>query len=192
MMLCLLIFMGWAFFVTYLSYIRKSQFNWEQIFYKVLNKPLCMTSITMLTLTYLPSQIAAIVQVWRGTKHRRFPRLLDAWLRSRKQLGLLAYLLAATHTLMASTMLSPTYYRSWYHQATVTLPKDMTNVSGKILEVSTTWMNWKGESACLAGTIAFVLLTFVALTSLPSIAERLNYSEWMYESLLKGNFDFLR
>ena len=50
------IFILWSLFVLYLYYMEKSVFSWEQIFLKVLNKPLCMTAITLLTLTYLPGK----------------------------------------------------------------------------------------------------------------------------------------
>lgn len=170
------IFNLWGFLVIYLAFIEKTTFSWEQMFLKVLNKPLCMTAITMLALTYLPGQLAAVLQVWRGTKHRRFPRLLDTWLKSRKQIGLIAYLLVVAHVIASVMMLSPTYYSSWFHQSSVTLPTNLT--AGLELPVAKSWMTWKGEAACLVGLLAFLLLTLVALTSVPSIGDTLNWSEW--------------
>lgn len=40
-------------YVVYIYYIEAAEFEWEQIFLKVLNKPLCMTAVTTLALTYL-------------------------------------------------------------------------------------------------------------------------------------------
>lgn len=48
------IFNLWSLYIVYIYFIEASEFNWEQIFLKVLNKPLCMTAITVLALTYLP------------------------------------------------------------------------------------------------------------------------------------------
>lgn len=39
-------------------------------------------------------------------------------------------------------------------------------------------MVWKGEAACLVGITAFVLMAIIALTSIPSVGESLNWSEW--------------
>ena len=41
--------------------------------------------------------VAAIFQLARGTKYKRFPDWLDRWLCSRKQLGLLSFLCAGLH-----------------------------------------------------------------------------------------------
>lgn len=41
--------------------------------------------------------VAAVVQLGRGTKYKRFPRWLDRWLCGRKQLGLLSFLCALLH-----------------------------------------------------------------------------------------------
>lgn len=48
------IFIAWLLYVVYLYFIETKEYEWEQIFLKVLNKPLCMTAITVLALTYLP------------------------------------------------------------------------------------------------------------------------------------------
>lgn len=48
------IFNLWSLYIVYIYFIESTQYEWEQIFLKVLNKPLCMTAITVLALTYLP------------------------------------------------------------------------------------------------------------------------------------------
>ncbi|XP_005105642.1 metalloreductase STEAP4 [Aplysia californica] len=175
------IFNLWSLFIVYLYFIEKTAYNWEQIFLKVLNKPLCMTAITVLALTYLPGQLAAVLQVINGTKHKRFPRVLDTWLKSRKQLGIISYALVCVHVIASVLMLSPTYYSSWFHHATVTLPANVSHATldaEVVLPVTRTWMTWKGEAACLVGIAAFLLMSAVALTSIPSVGESLNWSEW--------------
>ena len=97
-----------------------------QLFLKVLNKPLCMTAITILALTYLPGSIAGIMQLYQGTKYRRFPVWLNAWLVSRRPLGLIALALVLLHAMASSMMLSPTYYSSWFQKPSVDLPANVT------------------------------------------------------------------
>ena len=97
-----------------------------QIFLKVLNKPLCMTAITILALTYLPGSIASIIQLYRGTKYCRFPTWLNAWLVSRRQLGLIALALVLLHAMASAMMLSPTYYSSWFQKPSIILPANVT------------------------------------------------------------------
>ena len=70
----------------------------------------------------IPGQVAALLQVYRGTKHRRFPNFLDAWLKCRKQLGLLSFSLGVLHAVISVAILSPDYMGYFYHKPTVTMP----------------------------------------------------------------------
>ena len=155
--------------------MEKIAYSWEQIFVKVTNKPLCMTAITILACTYLPSSVASIVQIFNGTKHTRFPKWLDVWLRTRKQLGLIAFMLAFIHAIMSILIMSPTYLRSWYHETAIVIPKNMTSDIKFSLR---TWMTWKGEAACLTGIVAFLGLCILAVTSIKSVGDQLNWREW--------------
>ena len=40
-------------------------------------------------------------------------------------------------------------------------------------------MTWHGEASNLSGVISLFLLSVLAVTSLPSVAESLNWSEWV-------------
>lgn len=44
----------WCLYIVYIYFIAKTAYQWEQLFLKVFNKPLCMTAITMAAITYLP------------------------------------------------------------------------------------------------------------------------------------------
>ncbi|GFN75770.1 metalloreductase steap2 [Plakobranchus ocellatus] len=126
-------------------------------------------------------QLASILQIYYGTKHRRFPQFLDTWLKSRKQFGLVSFFLVTVHAIASAMMLSPTYYSSWFHKVTVTLPANLNLTSATsdlVLTPSKAWMIWKGEAACALGVLAFVLMAVVALTSIRSVGETLNWSEW--------------
>ena len=74
--------------------------------------------------TLYTGQLAAILQVYYGTKHRRFAGWLDVWLKCRKQLGLLAFAFSLLHGVISILLMTPNYYGSWYHKAKVTLPGD--------------------------------------------------------------------
>lgn len=116
--------------------------------------------------------------MYNGTKHKPFPQVLDMWLKSRKQLGLISLFLATIHAIASVLMMSPTYYSSWFHAASVTLPVNTTLTSDVAVPVSASWMAWKGEAASIVGIVAFILMAIIGLTSIPSVGESLNWSEW--------------
>ena len=62
-----------------------------------LNLYLAQHALSLLALCYLPGCLAAYIQLFRGTKYSRFPKMLDRWLKMRKQLGLLMLLSASLH-----------------------------------------------------------------------------------------------
>ncbi|KAG9341044.1 hypothetical protein JZ751_019798 [Albula glossodonta] len=72
------------------------------------NKVFPIVSLIMLALCYLPGVIAGFLQLYNGTKYRRFPNWLDRWMLCRKQLGLLALALAFLHVLY--TLIIPLRY----------------------------------------------------------------------------------
>ncbi|KAL4220736.1 Metalloreductase steap4 [Mactra antiquata] len=171
------VFNVWLLFLIYIYYIEKTVYEWEQIFVKVLNKAICMTGITVLAVTYLASSFAAIFQMYYGTKHIRFSRWLDKWLKNRKQLGLVSFILIGVHVIMSVLIMSPTYLRSWYHSTSITIPG---NLSESFEFQRITWMNWKGEAACLTGILSFILLCILCVSTLPSVTDSLNWREWRF------------
>lgn len=167
----------WLLFLIYKYYIAKEVFPWEQIFVKVSNKAICMTGITVLAVTYLASTFAACFQLYYGTKHIRFPRWLDKWMRDRKQLGVVGFILILVHTIMSVLIMSPTYLRSWYHDSSIIMPH---NATEPVKMSMITWMNWKGEAACLTGILSFVAFCLIAVSTIPSVSESLNWREWRF------------
>ncbi|KAJ8908482.1 hypothetical protein NDN08_005191 [Rhodosorus marinus] len=65
-------------------------------------------SAGLLALTFLPGPIAAFWQLFRGTATRPFPAWFGTWLGIRKQLGLLAFVVAIPHVIMACKGDQPT------------------------------------------------------------------------------------
>uniref|UniRef100_A0A8C6TZJ3 STEAP family member 2, metalloreductase n=1 Tax=Neogobius melanostomus TaxID=47308 RepID=A0A8C6TZJ3_9GOBI len=68
-------------------YVKSKQSDFYKIPMEVVNRTLPSVAITLLALLFY------------GTKYRQFPSWLEGWLRSRKQLGLLSFFLAAVHVL---------------------------------------------------------------------------------------------
>ena len=62
-----------------------------------MNRALACHALNMLALCYLPGCIAGYIQLYRGTKYSRFPKILDRWLKMRKYLGLLMPFSACIH-----------------------------------------------------------------------------------------------
>ena len=171
------VFNVWLLFLIYKYYMVKEVFAWEQLFVKVSNKAICMTGITVLAVTYLASTFAAMFQIYYGTKHIRFPRWLDKWMRDRKQLGVVGFILIVTHAMMSMLLMSPTYWRSWYHDASITVSHNLTE---PVKFPMVTWMTWKGEAACLTGILSFLAFCLVAVSTIPSVSESLNWREWRF------------
>ncbi|KAK5606950.1 Metalloreductase steap4 [Crenichthys baileyi] len=95
-----------AFFFFYLlvrdvifTYVDQGKDNSFRIMVSLANKVFPIVSLILLSLCYLPGVIAAFLQLYRGTKYKRFPDWLDRWMLCRKQLGLIALALASLHVL---------------------------------------------------------------------------------------------
>ena len=71
--------------------------NLESIPITNMNRAISCHALNMLALCYLPGCIAAYIQLYRGTKYSRFPKILDRWLKMRKYLGLLMLFSACIH-----------------------------------------------------------------------------------------------
>jgi DMSO/TMAO reductase YedYZ heme-binding membrane subunit len=138
----------------------------------LLNKSLGYTALQLLAFVYLGSVVAGIFQLKNGTKYKRFPRLLDAWLRTRKQLGLWAFLIACIHVIASLLTVNPSYQSEWYKTTLVNLNGYNHVVFGK--------MRFVIEVAMFLGIMGFILMSLVALTSINSIATSLNWSEWRF------------
>ncbi|XP_033760103.1 metalloreductase STEAP4-like isoform X2 [Pecten maximus] len=179
------VFNIWLLYIIFIYFVEKTAYRWDQIFVKVLNKPLCMTAITLISCAYLPSSVASFFQIYYGTKHIRFPAWLDRWLKTRKQLGLVAFTLVVVHVIMSVLIMSPTYLSSWYESTSITIPGNLTHDVTVPLK---TWMVWKGEAACLAGILAFISMCIIAISTIPSVTDTLNWREWRFVQSKLGHF----
>lgn len=78
-------------------YVQEGKNKFYKLPLSVVNTTLPCVAYVLLSLVYLPGVLAATLQLWRGTKYRRFPDWLDHWLQHRKQIGLLSFFCASLH-----------------------------------------------------------------------------------------------
>ncbi|CAF0808452.1 unnamed protein product [Didymodactylos carnosus] len=175
--LMLIVLTIWLVYVVYFYFMYKKVYNWHQIFIHVTNKVLCTSAITLLSMTYLPGSIAAFIQIFYGTKYRRFPEWFTGWLSSRKQLGLLTFSIALIHSLMSILVMSPAYYMSWYQPTNIIVRRNFTDDQYFPLKPL---MIWKGEAASLFGILAIFCMSVLAVGSIPSVSNTLNWREWRF------------
>ena len=136
--------------------------------------------IGILDMVYLPGCIAALLQLAYGTKYRRFPRWLDLWMKSRKQLGLIALVLAAMHGCMSTLYWSPEY-RSRLYQTSSTKIGNFTLVEYKKMYA-------QGEAFLGLGVLALTSLCILGVTSLPTVLNRMSWREWNFVQSGVGYF----
>ncbi len=123
-----------------------------------LNKILGFSALQLLACVYFGSVLASIFQLKNGTKYKLFPKLLDTFLRQRKQYGLWAFLFATTHAILSIFITNPGYLKTWF-------TKDLD-------------LTFNGEINIITGVLAYTLFLLVALSSINSIANSLNWKEW--------------
>ncbi|NWH61022.1 STEA4 Metalloreductase, partial [Geococcyx californianus] len=131
-------------------------------------------ALMLLALVYLPGVLAAILQLYRGTKYRRFPDWLDKWMLCRKQLGLVALAFASLHVLY--TLVIPIRsYVSWRTSSSI-LSQAQKNETQPL---NTTYA-WLSDSYLALGILGFFLFVLLGITSLPSVSNNVNWREFRF------------
>jgi predicted dinucleotide-binding enzyme/DMSO/TMAO reductase YedYZ heme-binding membrane subunit len=164
----------WIFAIYYLFPKKPHTFQKYMNDFSLLghtNKVLGFTALQILAFVYLGSVVASVYQLKNGTKYKRFPRFLDNWLKTRKQLGLWAFYLASFHVVTTMFATNSSYLADWYRKVD---EKTAPNSFGL------TTMTINGELNILTGIIAYLIMVLVALSSVNSIANSLNWSEWRF------------
>ncbi|CAL8247158.1 unnamed protein product [Lota lota] len=169
-----------AFFFFYLvirdviyAYVVQDKDISFRIMVSLANKVFPIVSLIMLSLCYLPGVMAAFLQLYRGTKYRRFPDWLDRWMLCRKQLGLLALAFAFLHVLY--TLLIPIRYAIKENRTTV-------------LDTTTAW---RTDSYYSMGILGFALYVLLGITSLPSVSNALSWREFSFVQSKLGHLTLL-
>uniref|UniRef100_A0A3Q1EIY6 STEAP family member 4 n=1 Tax=Acanthochromis polyacanthus TaxID=80966 RepID=A0A3Q1EIY6_9TELE len=167
-----------AFFIylvirnTVYDYVNNGQDVSYGIMVSLANKVFAAVSLIMLSLCYLPGCIAAFLQLYRGTKYRRFPDWLDRWMLCRKQMGLVALGFALLHAIYS--LINPLRY--------VSTRRTITSVVQE-LNNPTTFDNtraWRIDSFYALGILGFFLYVLLGLTSLPSVGGSLSWREFSF------------
>lgn len=145
-----------------------------RIMVSLANRVCPVVSLIMLSLCYLPGVIAAFLQLYRGTKFKRFPDWLDRWMLCRKQLGLLALGFAFLHVLY--TLIIPIRYYVRFKIAASTISKVKENQTS-VLDTTTAW---RTDSYYSMGILGFGLYLLLGITSLPSVSNALSWREFSF------------
>ncbi|XP_049610056.1 metalloreductase STEAP3 [Syngnathus scovelli] len=150
----------------------------KSVFYKMpietVNVTLPSVALVMLALVYMPGLLAALLQLRRGTKYDRFPDWLAKWLVKRKQFGLCSFLCAAMHAIYSLCL-------PMRRSARFKLLNDAFKQVKEGVEDS--WSDegvWRMELYLSVGIIALGLLSLLAITSLPSVADNINWREFNF------------
>ncbi|XP_077791447.1 metalloreductase STEAP3 [Podarcis muralis] len=154
-------------------YIREQKNKFYKIPVEVVNTTLPCVAYVMLSLVYLPGVLAAIFQLYRCTKYRRFPDWLDQWLQHRKQIGLLSFFCAALHAVYSLCLPMRRSHR-------YSLLRDAVS---QVEKKTDPWVEeevWRMEMYISFGIMALGLLSLLAITSLPSISNSLNWREFSF------------
>lgn len=170
-----------VFFFVYLlvreviyAYVNKKEDISYRIMVSIPNKVFPIVSLVMLSLCYLPGVIAAVLQLYRGTKYRRFPGWLDRWMLCRKQMGLISLGFASLHVLY--TLIIPIRYYVRYALASHTISQVLENRTS----VFSNTMAWRTDSYYAVGILGFGVYLLLGITSLPSVTNALSWREFSF------------
>ncbi|XP_057288734.1 metalloreductase STEAP4 [Pezoporus wallicus] len=131
-------------------------------------------ALILLALVYLPGVLAAIIQLYRGTKYHRFPDWLDKWMLSRKQLGLVALAFASLHVLY--TLVIPIRYFVRWRMSSRIISQVLNNKT-ESLDTTNAWLS---DSYVALGILGFFLFVLLGITSLPSVSNNVNWREFRF------------
>lgn len=151
-----------------LPYLDHGESNFHQLPLVTVNQTLPAVALVTLALVYLPGLVAAVLQLARGTKYKRFPGWLDRWLCRRKQLGLLSFLCAGLHAVYSMCL-------ALRRGAGSTL-----QVKAGLESSRPEQMVWRTDLYLSCGILGFGVLSLLAITSLPSVGNTLSWREFTF------------
>ena len=173
-----------AMFLLWLGFsIYKEHFFWDYKFSHLpahtMDKAVASTSITLLSLCYLPGSFASLTQLKNRTKYKRFPGWLDNWLKMRKQLGIFALFFAGVHCILVLVVLQPAYlyYHFENYLKEVRIPANHTT---DIFVPIMPKLGWTAEVTVLTGVLTLFTMLTLGISTLPSVGSSLNWREWRF------------
>lgn len=155
-------------------YARNQQSDFYKIPIEIVNKTLPVVAITLLSLVYLAGLLAAAYQLYYGTKYRRFPPWLETWLQCRKQLGLLSFFFASVH--VAYSLCLPMRRSERYLFLNMAYQQVHADIKNSWNEEEV----WRIEMYISFGIMSLGLLSLLAVTSIPSVSNALNWREFSF------------
>ncbi|KAM4706115.1 metalloreductase STEAP4-like [Rhinophrynus dorsalis] len=138
------------------------------------NKVFPIVSLILLALVYIPGVFAAIIQLHRGTKYRRFPDWLDRWMLCRKQLGLVALSYAFLHAIY--TLVIPIRYYVRYRISSNIISQIRNNETSTFVNM----FAWRVDAYFALGILGFFFYVLLGITSLPSVSNAVNWREFRF------------
>ncbi|XP_029372018.1 metalloreductase STEAP3 [Echeneis naucrates] len=157
-----------------LPFIKEKKNDFYKMPIETINVTLPCVALVMLALVYVPGLLAAFLQLWWGTKYNRFPNWLDLWLSRRKQLGLCSFLCAALHAVYSLCL--PLRKSARYKLLNAAYKQVLDKVENQWDEEQV----WRMELYLSVGIMALGMLSLLAVTSLPSVANNLNWREFSF------------
>ncbi|XP_042540503.1 metalloreductase STEAP4 isoform X1 [Dipodomys spectabilis] len=155
-------------------YINEKQDSTFRLAISIPNRVFPITALILLALVYFPGVIAAILQLYRGTKYRRFPAWLDHWMLCRKQLGLVALGFAFLHVIY--TLVIPIRYYVRWRLRNITIAQ-IVDKKENPFSASSAWLS---DSYVSLGILGFFLFVLLGITSLPSVSNTVNWREFRF------------
>ncbi|XP_007531980.2 metalloreductase STEAP4 [Erinaceus europaeus] len=156
------------------TYVYKKEDASFRMAISIPNRVFPLIALTLLALVYLPGVLAAILQLYRGTKYHRFPDWLDHWMLCRKQIGLVALGFAFLHVFY--TLVIPIRYSVQWKWRNITA----TQVSLRKDNPLNTTSAWLSDSYLALGILGFFLFVLLGITSLPSVSNMVNWREFRF------------
>ncbi|KAK7889709.1 hypothetical protein WMY93_025269 [Mugilogobius chulae] len=173
-LLFLLFYLYSALKYVLLPYLDRGENNLHHLPLVTVNKALPTVALVLLALVYMPGLFASVLQLYRGTKYKRFPDWLDHWMCVRKQLGLLSFLCAALHGVY-SVCLS-IRRASGYMILNAAYRQVKADKADSWVETQV----WRSDLYLSSGILGLGVLSVLALTSLPSVGHTLNWREFTF------------
>ncbi|KAJ0005756.1 hypothetical protein NQD34_015650 [Periophthalmus magnuspinnatus] len=170
-----------SFFYLYIAlknvlmpFLDRAENNLHHLPLITVNQALPAVALVMLSLVYMPGLLASVLQLYRGTKYKRFPDWLDQWMCARKQLGLLSFLCAALHAVY-SVCLSIRRASGY-----MILNAAYQQVKAGVVDSWVETQVWRSDLYLSSGILGLGVLCVLALTSLPSVGQALNWREFTF------------
>uniref|UniRef100_A0A3B3ZNZ1 Uncharacterized protein n=1 Tax=Periophthalmus magnuspinnatus TaxID=409849 RepID=A0A3B3ZNZ1_9GOBI len=166
-----------SFFYLYIAlknvlmpFLDRAENNLHHLPLITVNQALPAVALVMLSLVYMPGLLASVLQLYRGTKYKRFPDWLDQWMCARKQLGLLSFLCAALHAVYSVCL-------------SIRRASGYMILNAAYQQVLDSWVEtqvWRSDLYLSSGILGLGVLCVLALTSLPSVGQALNWREFTF------------